>query len=126
MSHHLTPLWTARLKYPPEQTSGPFADTAAGNYARAGAPATGPWGHSMRLGIMIGRFYERIQPLLYPQGEKDLLGRVATQALAPPALVSPVWPYYGTQPLAGQPFGGTPAPWTLQPRVSGSTSGKPL
>lgn len=125
MSHHLTPLWAGRMTFPPPQVAGPIKDTAAGNYQRGpNQRATTPWGHSFQLGIQIGRFYEKISPLLYPKGEQDLLGSVATQAVAPKVVQSPVWPYYGTMPLAQQPFKASDAPWFLPPGRSGSTGGK--
>jgi hypothetical protein len=114
-----TALQLARELILPRPADAPWDDSAKDNYAKANTPASSPWGIAFWAATAAHRFHNYPHPLLYPQGEKDLLGTVRSSVNGAPALVSPNWPYYGSLPLGLQPGATTPPPWQLGPAVPG-------
>lgn len=98
-----------RLVWPAPQAAGNFPQTGVNNFARGGAPATDVWGRGFQLAVRQD-WTNRPAPLLYPKGDPYLVGVMATQGYAAPAIVAPKG-YTGTAPLALQQTVETTAPW---------------
>jgi hypothetical protein len=101
--------WT--LIWPTPQTKGDWVATGQLNRSQGGAPAVDASGLAVNQAAS-SRWINNPRPLTYPKGEQNLLGLVAVNAIAPPALVAAKGSQVPT-PLSQQPLATPLAGWDI-------------